>query len=83
MTFSYYLTFLSSTDIFHQILSLMSFYYGALDQHLTIFYSAFRCEGGDHKFESNRVLIHVLPFDRALIDTMTFQYRGFVFLDLS
>ena len=55
-------------------LSLMPFYCGALDHHLTIFNSSFRCEGGGHILELDRVSIHVLTFDRALIDTVTFQY---------
>ena len=70
---------MSNIEIFLHILSLMSFYCGALDQHLTIFSSTFICEGGGHIFELNRVSIHILPSDRALIDIVTFQYRGFFF----
>ena len=70
---------MSNIEIFLHILSLISFYCGALDQHLTIFSSAFICEGGGHRFELDRVSIHVLPSDRALIDTVTFQYWGFTF----
>ena len=44
----------------------------ALDQHLTIRSSTFICEGGGQRFELNRVSIHVLLSDRALIDTVTF-----------
>ena len=50
---------------------MMSFYRGTLDQHLTIFNSTFRYKGGGHRFELDRVLIHVLPFEGALIDTVT------------
>ena len=50
----------------------MSFYCGALDQHLSIFSSAFICEGGGHRFELNNVLIHDLLSDKALIDIVTF-----------
>ena len=57
----------------------MSFYCGALYQPLTIFNSTFKCEGGGHIFESDRVSIHVLPSYRALIDIVTFQYWGFIF----
>ena len=78
MIFSYYYTFLSSIEIFLHIMRLMSFYCGALDQHLTIFSSAFICKGGGHKFELNRVSIHVLLSNRELIDTATFQYWGFL-----
>ena len=60
----------------------MSFYYGALDQHLTISSSAFKCEGGGQRFESNKVLMHILLYDRAFIDRVTFHCWGFVFLDL-
>ena len=55
-------------------MSFMSFYCGALDHHLTIFSSAFKCEGSGHRFELDRVSIHVLPSDRALIDIVTFQH---------
>ena len=64
---------MSSVEIFHRILSLMLFYCGALDQHLTILKSAFKCEGGGHGFESDRISILVLPSDRAFIDIVTFN----------
>ena len=58
----------------------MSFSCGALDQHLSIFSSAFICEGGGHRFELNNVLIHDLLSDKALIDIVTFQYWGFIYI---
>ena len=70
---------MSNIEIFLHIFSLMSFYCGALDKHLTIFNSVLRCEGSGHRFELDRVSIHVLPSDRALIDTVTFPYSGFIF----
>ena len=84
MIFYYYYTFFSNTNIFHWILSLMPRYHRALDQHLAILNSACRYEGGGHRFELDKVLMHTSLSDRALIDRVTFKYWGFMlfFLDL-
>ena len=62
----------------------MPCYHGALDQHLAILNSACRYEGGGHRFELDKVLMHTSFSDRALIDRVTFKYWGFMlfFLDL-